>query len=38
MIEKTLNVWLNVAVMLALAGFVVYISCLSSTTWFGEDD
>lgn len=38
MIYDTLNVWLNVAAMLALTGFVVYISCLSSTTWFGEDD
>ena len=37
MIEQTLNVWLNVAAMLALTGFVVYISCLSSTTWFGDD-
>lgn len=37
MIESTLNVWLNVAAMLALTGFVVYISCLSSTTWFGDD-
>lgn len=37
MIERTLDVWLNVAAMLALTGFVVYISCLSSTTWFGDD-
>ena len=38
MIEQTLNVWLNVAAMLSLTGFVIYITCLSSTTWFGEDD
>jgi hypothetical protein len=38
MIEQTLNVWLNVAAMLSLTGFIIYITCLSSTTWFGEDD
>lgn len=38
MIENAIHVWLNVAAMLALVGFVVYLSCLSSTTWFGEDD
>lgn len=36
MIYDTLNVWLNVAAMLALTGFVVFISCLSSTTYFDE--
>lgn len=36
MIEQTLNVWLNVAAMLALTGFIVFISCLSSTTYFDE--
>lgn len=37
MIEQTLNVWLNVAAMLSLTGFIIYITCLSSTTWFGDD-
>lgn len=37
MIENSLNVWLNVAAMLSLLGFIVYISCLSSTTWFGDE-
>lgn len=36
MIYDTLNVWLNVAAMLALTGFIVFISCLSSTTYFDE--
>lgn len=38
MIENTLNIWLNVAAMLSLTGFIIYITCLSSTTWFNEDD
>lgn len=36
MIYDTLNVWLNVAAMLALTGFIVFISCLLSTTYFDE--
>lgn len=36
MIENTLNVWLNVAAMLALTGSIIYISCLSSTTYFDD--
>lgn len=36
MIYDTLNVWLNVAAMLALTGFIVFISCLSSTTYFDD--
>lgn len=38
MIEKSLDIWLNIAALLALTGFVVYCTLLSSTTWFGEDD
>lgn len=37
MIEKSLDVWLNVAVLLALTGFSVYCTLLSSTTWFGDE-
>lgn len=36
MIENTLNVWINVAAMLALTGFIIYISCISSTTYFDD--
>lgn len=36
MIESTLNVWVNVAAMLALTGFIIYISCISSTTYFDD--
>ena len=36
MIENTLNVWLNVAAMLALTGFIVYLSCIASTTYFDD--
>lgn len=36
MIYNALSVWLNVAAMLALTGFIVFISCLSSTTYFDD--
>lgn len=36
MIENTLSVWLNVSAMLALTGFIIWISCLSSTTYFDD--
>lgn len=31
-----IHVWLNVAVLLTVAGIVSFVSCLSSTTWFDE--
>lgn len=36
MIESSLSVWLNVAAMLALTGFIIWISCISSTTYFDD--
>lgn len=37
MIEPCLNVWLNVAVGLSLAGFAIYCTLLRSTTWWGDE-
>lgn len=36
MVESSLNVWMNVAVAMSLVGFVVYVSCLGSTTWWED--
>lgn len=36
--EGYLNIWLNVATVLALAGIAVWMTLLPSTTFFGDDD
>jgi hypothetical protein len=36
--EGFVNIWLNVAVVLCLAGIVVWFTLLPSTTFFGDDD
>lgn len=38
MITAALNVWLNVAAILAFVGFAVYCTLLRSTTWFDGDE
>lgn len=32
-----IHVWLNVATVLCIAGVLVFVSCLGSTTWFEDD-
>jgi hypothetical protein len=32
-----IHVWLNIAILLAIVGAAVYASCLSSTTFWGDE-
>lgn len=35
--SDTLHLWLNLAVLLVLAGMVAFCGCLSSTTFWGDE-
>lgn len=37
-LEQKLNLWLNLAVLLCIVGVAAFISCLGSTTWYGDDE
>jgi hypothetical protein len=32
-----IHLWLNLAVVLAIVGAATFFTCLSSTTWFGDE-
>lgn len=36
--EQQINLWLNIAVLLCIVGAATFLTCLGSTTWYGDDE
>lgn len=34
---SAIHLWINVAVVLAIVGAATFLTCLTSTTWFGDE-
>jgi hypothetical protein len=35
--QEKINLWMNIAVLLSIVGVMTFLSCLGSTTFWGDD-